>query len=671
MQVDTNIQNKLTPTEKEVFSIIREVVDKYTPTTEVFAVGGWTRDKLLEIPSNDIDVMVSNVSGEDFARMVTQHMGVKNPHIIRENPEKSKHITTAKAYLPLSTGEEQEIDFAQARAEVYHEDSRIPDLKPATPQEDAYRRDLTINSIFYDIMKNEVVDFTGKGIKDLITMTIRTPENPLKTYRDDPLRIFRTVRFAAKYNGKIDAETMAAMQDPALRDEIKKKVSSQRVREEIMKMFKNPNAPYAMELMKDAGLWDDIIAEALKGTKYEGKMAPLEMEQQNVHHELTLWDHTMQTLKNVLDRYEGAEDEKRIVVILSALVHDLGKLFYEVHAPSKSHPGSVSYHGHEKESAEIAEHILRYLDMASYAKQVSDMARYHMQPHRFTERGVGSPKSMRKFIRQMGEHSLNWLDVFNLAVADAYSKNVDVEPETISKYQALEKNLQDALMSMEAVKDDLKVKPILDGDDIMQLLNVKPGPWMKDVTEFVKDLMDENPNITKEEAANMVRNQFQDLDTSTNKTAAKKDGMSDTCPMHLLKKKKEQLSDLMKDGKLFEVFSTLQQLKEEYGNDERVTRLCAVYTLWLLLKKDETRNDEMIQYIFDKAEDNFFDSVLCAYAFAILVLLKTATDRDIIKEIGNRVLKMSPGTLRSVLDLLPKEVYHKDLKEDFKNKLLS
>ena len=90
--INTNIAHNLTPNEKEVFDTILAVVKEKAPNTTVRAVGGWVRDKLLGVPSNDIDVMVDNMSGEDFARLVTEYLGATDPHVIRENPEKSKHI---------------------------------------------------------------------------------------------------------------------------------------------------------------------------------------------------------------------------------------------------------------------------------------------------------------------------------------------------------------------------------------------------------------------------------------------------------------------------------------------------------------------------------------------------------------------------------------------------
>lgn len=669
MRIDTNIQSRLTPSEKEVFTIIREVIDKHTPSTKAYAVGGWTRDKLLGVDSNDIDIMLDNISGADFAKLVTQHLNIKDPNVIKANPEKSKHITTAKAYIPLSNGEVQEIDFAQARAEVYEEDSRIPTLKPATPKEDAHRRDLTINSIFYSINNNEIVDFTGKGIKDLVSDTFRTPEEPLKTFSDDPLRIFRVIRFAAKYGGNIDEETYKAMMDPSLRDQIKQKISKERMGAEITKMLKNPNPEIALNLLKETGLWQDILSEALVGTPYEGKMETLDMEQNNPHHTLSVWGHTMQVVKNVLDKYPDTDPEKRATMILAALMHDMGKLYTEIHSESKSHPGRTSYIGHEKESRTITEHILKYLKMEPFIQQVSGMARYHMRPHFNEGSGNAGLKAMRKFIRQMGEKSLNWLDVFNLAVADAYSKGVDIDPETVQTYQNLEVQLQQALASLNPVEDE-NIKPILNGNEIMQLLNIKPGKWMSEIMEFVKELRDENPDITKEEASQIVKDKYQNIDVNDIREASKKDkDMGSVCPMHLLKNKIQEVNTDFGEKNYYKVLQTLQELKEEYGKDDNILRFLAISMFKLLLEGSEYRNVDLLTYLFGHAEKNFFDTTLCSYVLGILLLINTPTEDEIIEEIAERMIKMSPGTVRRILDSLPEKVARQNLKKEFKKLL--
>ena len=410
-----NISSTLTPDEKEIFSILSKVAREKTPGIEPRIAGGWVRDKMLGVPSDDIDVMTDQVSGEKFASLVSLELGLKDPAVFKLNPEKSKHLETAEIIIPVSSGAKYKVQFAGARKEIYTENSRNPIIEKATPQEDAMRRDLTINSMFYNIITQKVEDMTGMGIKDLISNTIRTPLDPLKTFKDDPLRIFRTIRFAAKYNGTIDPDTYAALSNPELREILrnKEKLSRERIGVELAKTFQNPNAEKAIKMLKETGLLDDIMSESLKGTKYEGKMANFDMDQDNPNHKLNLWSHTFQVLTNILQKTPQYEGEKRVVMILAALTHDMGKLFDEIRVKrpgTDKHPGHengfTSYVGHEEESYEITQHILKYLKLEPYIQQVAGLARYHMQPHSLLRSDSGD-KALRKFIRRLGELNLN------------------------------------------------------------------------------------------------------------------------------------------------------------------------------------------------------------------------------------------------------------------------
>jgi len=675
MKVDINIAKNFTQDEKEIFGVLREVVKKYTPSTQIFAVGGWVRDRLIGITqSDDLDIMVSNISGESFAKLVTNYLQIKDPHVIRANPEASKNIESAKCYIPLSSGKIQEVDFAQARSEVYKENSRIPDVKPATPQLDAMRRDLTVNSIFYNIMENKIEDFTGMGIKDLISDTARTPEDPLKTFSDDPLRIFRVARFSSKYNFKIDPETYKAMTDPSLRNEINQKISKERISEELKKMLKNPHPEKAIQLLKDTGLFDDIITQSIKGTQYEGQLAPLDMDQNNPWHNLTLFNHTMEVFKQISEKY-NAEPEKRVIMLLSALMHDLGKTYKKIWTDSKSHPGKTSYIGHEFESAKLAELIMRYLKMEnSLIENVSKITSLHMRLHSLDKAGENA---FRKYIRQMSEKSLDYLDLFNLATADALAKDIIKDPEVIQKYKDIENKLQQAVSSLsnnaQAPISQGKMKPILNGQEVIQILNIKPGIWMNQIMEFVKELRDTNPNITKEEAANLLKEKYQNNDFKKQASNDSKDeenkSPASLIPIPLLKKKIEEVNKLFSEKKYYEVFSTIDQLREEYGNDENVTRLLAISSFKLLLKGEEYRYNDLLNYVMEKATMNFFDHILCSYALGILILIETQTEEKPIKIIGERMLKMSPSTLKNVLNMLPNKVFRPKIKKELLEKL--
>lgn len=179
--------------------------------------GGWVRDKLLSHESSptDIDVALNIATGVQFASHIQDHV-LRNPvecgekfhySTINRNVEQSKHLETATArFMGL------DLDFVNLRSEEYAENSRIPEtMRFGTPKEDAERRDLTINSLFYNLHTESVEDFTGTGIDDMKNGIIRTPLDPMSTFLDDPLRVLRAVRFAARLDFRITPEVRDAI----------------------------------------------------------------------------------------------------------------------------------------------------------------------------------------------------------------------------------------------------------------------------------------------------------------------------------------------------------------------------------------------------------------------------------------------------------------------------
>jgi tRNA nucleotidyltransferase/poly(A) polymerase len=208
--------------------------------------GGWVRDKLLGIESHDIDTAINVMTGEAFALKLReacdlpemrQKYGIErddigNLHKIAKNPEKSKHLETVTTKLFGL-----DLDFVNLRKETYAEDSRNPQMEFGTAEEDALRRDATVNALFYNIHTDEVEDFTG-GLQDMENKVIRTPLEPFQTFMDDPLRVLRLVRFASRLQFSIDIDTRQVMGDSQVLEALRLKISRERVGVEVEKMFK-------------------------------------------------------------------------------------------------------------------------------------------------------------------------------------------------------------------------------------------------------------------------------------------------------------------------------------------------------------------------------------------------------------------------------------------------
>ncbi|EPR78113.1 tRNA nucleotidyltransferase-polyA polymerase, partial [Spraguea lophii 42_110] len=235
--------------EKKIFELIKSHAIKLSCIPRV--AGGWVRDKLLGIKSNDIDITIDNISGENFAKSFADNSNLSFG-VIKSNPEKSKHLETVVLQIYNKS-----IDFISLRTEDYS-DSRIPIIKEGSVEEDAFRRDITINSLFYNLLTEKVEDYTTKGINDLKNKIIRTPLHPLKTFKDDPLRILRVIRFSVKYNFKIDNEIVDTLKNKSFKKYLIDKVSNERIRIELDKIL-NINYTEGIKYMVEYHLIEPIF----------------------------------------------------------------------------------------------------------------------------------------------------------------------------------------------------------------------------------------------------------------------------------------------------------------------------------------------------------------------------------------------------------------------------
>eukprot|EP00727_Mastigamoeba_balamuthi_P011784 m51a1_g7228 hypothetical protein (507) ;mRNA; r:24833-27447 len=248
---------ELTADEEALFGLLLDVARSTGFSLSLRAAGGWVRDKLLGRPSTDIDIALEDCSGAEFAGAVARRLGKDEPAVIRANPEQSKHLETATMRVPGGMS----VDFVNLRAEEYADrSSRIPTVRRGTPLEDAQRRDLTINALFYNLHTREVEDLTGRGVSDLREGLIRTPLEPLVTLEDDPLRALRAVRFSARLGFPFDDALAAASRDPRVTGALAQKISRERIGHEVALMLAGPRPGYAVAALLDLGLLDAVLA---------------------------------------------------------------------------------------------------------------------------------------------------------------------------------------------------------------------------------------------------------------------------------------------------------------------------------------------------------------------------------------------------------------------------
>ena len=242
--------------------------------------GGWVRDKLLGLSSKDIDVAISNMTGSEFGSLMKQFVELPEARdnyeqdilgrlaTIEANPEKSKHLETATTNI-LGF----DVDLVNLRKERYTDDSRNPTVEFGTAEEDAFRRDSTINAMFYNLQTSEVEDFTGRGFQDMERKVIKTPLAPLQTFRDDPLRVLRSIRFASRLMYEIAPEDEMAMKDRTIKAALRLKITRERVRIEMLKMLgcpelhqpfsllTGPSPHRALSLIDRLGLYNEVFTD--------------------------------------------------------------------------------------------------------------------------------------------------------------------------------------------------------------------------------------------------------------------------------------------------------------------------------------------------------------------------------------------------------------------------
>jgi tRNA nucleotidyltransferase/poly(A) polymerase len=225
---------ELTKDESDLFHTLESVVKDMNLNTTLRVAGGWVRDKILYSKAKaDVDIVLDNMTGAQFCECYNEwakQQGQRQYHVavIQQNPDKSKHLETATMKLGSLF-----VDFVNLRSESYAADSRIPMMAFGTPLEDAERRDLTINSLFYNIHSGGVEDHTGMGLSDIQAMLIRTPLEPFTTLKDDPLRVLRVVRFACRLGFRIEPQLLQACGDASVHHAMMLKVSRERMIAEI------------------------------------------------------------------------------------------------------------------------------------------------------------------------------------------------------------------------------------------------------------------------------------------------------------------------------------------------------------------------------------------------------------------------------------------------------
>jgi len=364
-----------------------------------------------------------------------------------------------------------ELEFVAPRKEEYTPGSRKPEVVAGKIEDDALRRDLTINSLLKNISTGEILDISGKGIEDIKNGVIRTTQDADLIFKEDPLRMMRAIRFATKYNFDIVTDVLKSIKKNS---DMIKTISSERIRDEIDKILISPDPRKGFRLLKVTGLLSHIIQEFNDAIGMK----------QNVHHKDDVFMHSMDVL---------SKTPQNLKTRLMGLFHDIGKTLTKTISPE----GSVHFYGHEDVGADMVKKIMQRL---KYPNDLIDAVVMGVKNHMRLKHGGPdasgiSDKTLRKFKVTVGE---NLEDILDLIHADniAHSEHSSM-PEQI----AIVRNRLDKL-NIEIDKN--KPKLPINGNDLIKV-GFKPGKAIGAALAAVEDVYYENPNLTYDEAIEIAK----------------------------------------------------------------------------------------------------------------------------------------------------------------------
>ncbi|MDJ1131665.1 CCA tRNA nucleotidyltransferase [Streptomyces iconiensis] len=410
-------------------------------------VGGSVRDALLGRLGNDLD-FTTDARPEDVLALVRRwadsvwEVGIAFGTV---GIKKSDFVLEVTTY----------------RSEIYDRTSRKPDVSYGeTIEEDLVRRDFTVNAMAVALPDKTFVDPYG-GLEDLAARRLRTPGTPQDSFSDDPLRMMRAARFAAQLDFEVAPEVISAMKEMADRIEI---VSAERVRDELNKLLLSARPRKGLQLLVDTGLADRVLPE----------LPALRLERDEHHRHKDVYEHSLTVLDQAIDLEEDGPD---LSLRLAALLHDIGK----PKTRRFEKDGRVSFHHHEVVGAKLTKKRMTALKYPSdMIKDVSRLVELHLRFHGYGT-GEWTDSAVRRYVRDAGPlldrlHKLTRSDCTtrNKRKANALSRAYDGLEERIARLQE-----QEELES---------IRPDLDGNEIMRVLDVRPGPVVGQAYKYLLEL---------------------------------------------------------------------------------------------------------------------------------------------------------------------------------------
>jgi len=457
---------------------------KHAPTTNSLAqafkqagfklalVGGPVRDAILGRLGNDLD-------------FTTNALPTESEKILKKWADSVWNVGVAFGTVAGKKGDIT-VEITTYRSESYGSDSRKPNVVFGDNIEsDLSRRDFTINAMALELTtpKPTFIDLFN-GVLDLQNKIIKTPGKAEDSFNDDPLRMMRAARFMSQLDFQIDPTVIVAMKAMAARLEI---ISAERIRDEFIKTILGSKPRLGITLLVETGLADIFLPEVPK----------LKLEIDEHHHHKDVYEHSLTVLEQAI-ALEGRLSTPNLTLRLAALLHDIGK-------PKTKQliaGGGVSFHHHEVVGARMCKERLKTLRFDNKViNDVCQLISLHLRFHGYGS-GEWTDSAVRRYVKDAGE-LLTHLHL--LTRADCTTRNKKKAELLAKTYDELEGRIE-SLMQQEELN---KIRPDLSGEQIMQILNLKPSPMVGKAYDFLLELRLERGPLGQEQAKSELLNWWQ------------------------------------------------------------------------------------------------------------------------------------------------------------------
>ena len=432
-------------------------------------VGGPVRDALLGRLGNDLD-FTTDAHPKDCEKILNKW---------------ADSVWDIGAAFGTVAGKKGDItvEITTYRSESYNLDSRKPNVEfGKTIEADLSRRDFTINAMALELTTDEptFIDLYN-GVSDIQNKLIKTPGKPEDSFSDDPLRMMRAARFMSQLNFEIDPAVVSAIKSMAGRLEI---ISAERIRDEFIKIIMSDNPRLGITLLVESGLAEIFLPEIPK----------LKLEMDEHHHHKDVYEHSLTVLEQAI-ALEARVGGPNLTLRLAALLHDIGK-------PKTKEliaGGGVSFHHHEVVGARMGKERMKKLRFDNHIiKDVAQLIFLHLRFHGYGN-GEWTDSAVRRYVRDAGE-LLTHLHL--LTRADCTTRNQKKAEGLAKTYDQLEARIA-LLMEQEELN---KIRPDLSGEQIMEILRIKPSPTVGKAYDFLLELRLEHGPLGEEKAKQELLN---------------------------------------------------------------------------------------------------------------------------------------------------------------------